>query len=146
MSEDVQQSKASPWRWVLLVIAIVAAGYSVWYAGGTTDKVSAPASRVPVQTAQDETLCRLPDDIALEKRVDVRFQVVTDSTIRIARRLTGTVDDDGLHVPGLVADGVGTIRMGDNQYAQFEYTDGVCSAVHLVSEADAVDPDSEETP
>ena len=133
MSEEQPRKTSSPWRWVLLVVAVVAAGYSVYYAGGVTTSLNdTPNRATALPRADGEAECPLAPELTLDGRVDVRFRLDTDGATIVAVQMDGSVEDGMLRVSGLTRNGVGTLRVGRDQYAEFMYRDGVCSQVSLL--------------
>ena len=139
------EQKTSPWRWVLLVIAVVLTGYSVYIAGGLTDRLNATSAAVPARqlpSTEQGMVCAVSPDVPLEARVDVRIQAQHGEGLRIARRTTASADEQGLHLPVGTPFGTGTISLGNAEYAEFEFNESGCTTVSRQPPEPDVDEDT----
>ena len=137
--------QTSPWRWALLVAAIVLTGYSVYIAGGLTDRMNSTSSALPARqlpSAPEGVVCDVAPDVQLEARVDVRIQATQGEGLRIARRIHATADEQGLHLPSGTLFGAGTISLGSAEYAGFEFAESGCTTVSRLPPEPDVDEDT----
>lgn len=140
--------QTSPWRWALLVVAVVLTGYSLYAAGGLTRRMNVTSSAVParqIPSAPSGVVCPVSEDVPLPERVDVRIQAQQSETLRIARRTTATADEQGLHLPAGTPFGQGTISLGNAQFAGFEFDEAGCTTVQRLPPEPQADLD-EDTP
>jgi hypothetical protein len=140
------KQQTNPWRWALLVAAVVLTGYSVYIAGGLADRMNSPSSAVPTRqlpSASQGVVCAVSPDVPLEARVDVRIQTEQGEGLRIARRTTATVDEQGLHLPAGTPFGNGTISLGNAEYAAFDFAESGCTMVRRLPPELKLDADED---
>ncbi len=140
------KQQASPWRWALLVAAVVLTGYSVYIAGGLADRMNSTSFAVPARqlpSARQGVVCSVSPDVPLEERVNVRILAHQGEGLRIARRTTATANEQGLHLPAGTPFGTGTISLGNAEYAAFEFAESGCTTVSRLPPGPELDADED---
>ena len=130
--ETQKQKPKQSWRWALLAVVLIMAGYSLYLGGGITRRINTPsttAATVPLGASEDDTLCPLGPGIALEGPIAVRIQLERSDDIVVSRRYSGTADGTVLRLPALIGMGRGTLALASGRYASFDFGPEGCTEV-----------------